>query len=74
MSSRDETGNNIKFTEINNRFGGGSILSIHADPSIIKNMTKIIRGQKPIKNSKFKEGLTMTRYYSELITKKSKSP
>ena len=67
-------GNNIKFTEINNRFGGGSILSIYADPSIIKNMARIIRGQKPIKNSKFKEGLTMTRYYSELITPKSKSP
>ena len=66
-------GKNIKFTEINNRFGGGSILSIHSDPSIIKNLIRIIDGKQPIKNSKFKEGLTMKRYYSEIITTKSKS-
>lgn len=66
-------GKSIKFTEINNRFGGGAILSIYSDPSIIKNLIRITSGQKPIKNSKFKEGMMMRRYYSEIITTKTKS-
>jgi carbamoyl-phosphate synthase large subunit len=57
-----------KFTEINSRFGGGSILSIKADPTIILNLIRIIKGQKPIKSKGFKKGLTMLRYYSEIYT------
>lgn len=63
---------NIKFTEINNRFGGGSVLSIRSDPTIITNIIKITRDEKPIRNSKFKVGLTMLRYYDEIITTNSK--
>lgn len=62
--------NGVKFTEINPRFGGGSILSIKADPTIIVNLIKIIKGEKPIKSKGFKKGLTMLRYYSEVFTQK----
>ncbi|MFX0066658.1 MAG: ATP-grasp domain-containing protein [Candidatus Hermodarchaeota archaeon] len=56
-----------KFIEINTRFGGGSILSIKADPTIIPNLVKLIKGEKTKPSTGFKEGLTMLRYYSEVI-------
>jgi carbamoyl-phosphate synthase large subunit len=56
----------LKFTEINLRFGGGSILAIKADPTIILNLIRMIKGEKPIESKKLKEGLTMLRYYSEV--------
>lgn len=63
----------IKFTEINPRFGGGSILSIKANPTIVPNLLRIIKGEKPVPNNEFREGLTMLRYYSEIfITKDEK--
>ena len=55
-----------KFTEINPRFGGGSILSIKADPTIIENLIRIIKGEDPVPSRGFKEGMIMLRYYSEL--------
>lgn len=60
----------IKFIEINPRFGGGSILSMKADPTIITNLIRIIKGEKPTKSKGFKKGLTMLRYYSEVYTEK----
>jgi len=62
---RGKTG--VKFIEINTRFGGGSILSIKADPTIISNLLKLIRGEKTKPSATFKEGLTMLRYYSEVF-------
>lgn len=59
----------INFIEINNRFGGGSILSIKADPSIMTNLIKIIKGAKSIASKGFKSGLVMFRYYSEVYNK-----
>lgn len=55
-----------KFIEINPRFGGGSILSIKADPTIVENLIRITKGEKPISSHGFKEGLIMLRYYSEI--------
>lgn len=57
----------LKFTEINPRFGGGSILSLKADPTIIPNLIKLVRGEAPMPSNGFKEGLTMLRYYSEVF-------
>tara|TARA_B110001454_G_scaffold169070_1_gene159338 strand:- start:2475 stop:3443 length:969 start_codon:yes stop_codon:yes gene_type:complete len=57
----------IKFIEINNRFGGGSILSIYACKSIIKNLIKIAKKEKPISDFEVKDGLTMLRYYNEVF-------
>jgi len=62
----------IKFIEINTRFGGGSILSIKADPTIIPNLMRIIKGKKPLKSGKLKNGLTMLRYYNEIFITKDK--
>jgi len=59
--------NGLKFTEINPRFGGGSILSIKADPTIIHNIVRVVRGEPPTPSSRFKEGLTMLRYYDEVF-------
>ena len=60
-----------KFIEINPRFGGGSILSIKADPTIVENLIRIIKGEKPIPSQVFKEGLIMLRYYSEIYINSS---
>lgn len=58
--------NGVKFLEINTRFGGGSILSIKADDTIIPNLKKIIRGEETEYNGNFKEGIIMLRYHSEI--------
>lgn len=57
----------LKFIEINPRFGGGSILSIKADPTIVPNLIKIVKGETPTPSNGFKQGLTMLRYYSEVF-------
>jgi len=57
----------FRFLEINARFGGGSILSIKADPSILQNLIRLIKGEKTIPSNGFKEGVTMMRYYSEIF-------
>lgn len=57
----------LQFTEINPRFGGGSILSIKADPTIIPNLVRIVRGETLVPNKGFKQDLTMLRYYSEVF-------
>jgi len=56
----------LKFIEINLRFGGGSVLSRRADPTIIPNYLRLITGQKLLKPKKAL-ALTMLRYYSEVI-------
>jgi carbamoyl-phosphate synthase large subunit len=63
--------NNIKFIEVNTRFGGGSILSIKANPTIIPNIQRIIEGDSAIPDNTFKEGLTMLRYYKEIFIEKN---
>jgi carbamoyl-phosphate synthase large subunit len=65
-------GRSTKFIEINTRFGGGSILSIKADPSIVTNLMKIVQGKRPTPSRGFREGLVMIRYYSELFLPKRK--
>lgn len=57
----------IRFTEINPRFGGGSILSLKADNTIIPNLIRIIKGETPIPSDSFREELIMLRYYSEVF-------
>jgi carbamoyl-phosphate synthase large subunit len=57
----------VKFIEVNTRFGGGSILSIKADPAIIPNLVKMIKGEEPEPSEGFKEGLVMMRYLSEVF-------
>jgi len=57
----------LKFIEINPRFGGGSILGIKADPTIVTNLIKIVKGEPTVPSSGFKQGLTMLRYYSEVF-------
>ena len=58
-----------KFTDINLRFGGGALLGIKADPTILPNLERIINGLKPIMPNGFQTGLTMLRYYSEVYTR-----
>jgi carbamoyl-phosphate synthase large subunit len=62
--------NGIKFIEINNRFGGGSILSIKADTSIIPNLIRLIKNEKTISSDSFNQGLIMLRNYSEIFINK----
>lgn len=61
----------LRFTEINPRFGGGSILSIKADPTIIPNLVRMIKGETPTPSNGFREGLIMLRYYSEVFITKN---
>ncbi len=56
-----------KFTDVNMRFGGGSILSIKADQTMIPNLIRLIRREKMVASGGFKEGLVMMRYHSEVF-------
>ncbi|MGA2461291.1 MAG: ATP-grasp domain-containing protein [Candidatus Bathyarchaeia archaeon] len=56
----------LRFTEVNTRFGGGSILSMKADPSIVSNIIRLGLGRTPIRSKGFRAGLVMLRYYSEV--------
>jgi carbamoyl-phosphate synthase large subunit len=56
----------LKFIEINLRFGGGSVLSRRADPTIVPNYVRLIKGKNLLK-PKSPKLLTMLRYYSEII-------
>ena len=57
----------IKFIEINPRFGGGAPLSIKAGANFPKWAIQEVLGQKPhIKFDGFKDGLTMLRYDAEV--------
>lgn len=56
----------LKFIEINTRFGGGAVLSLKADPMLVPNLIRIIKGEKPRPSKRFKEGLIMLRNYSEI--------
>ncbi len=57
----------VYFIDINPRFGGGSILSIKADTTILPNLIRLINRVEPRPNDKFEEGLTMVRYYKEVF-------
>jgi len=57
----------LKFTEINPRFAGGSILSLKADPTIVPNLIKMLKGETLVPSNGFKQGLTMLRYYLEIF-------
>ncbi len=61
---KNETG--IYFIDVNPRFGGGSILSIKADPTFLPNMIQLIKGENPLPSDDYKEDLTMLRYYKEV--------
>lgn len=63
----------LKFIEVNARFGGGSILSMKSDPSIIPNLIKMIKRERPCPSKGFKEGLVMLRNYSEVILSETKA-
>ena len=62
-------GKEFMFTDINLRFGGGSLLAFKADPMMFKNLERIVMGEKAIKPDGFQEGLTMLRYYAEVYIK-----
>ena len=60
---KNDTG--IYVLEVNPRFGGGSILSLKADPTIINNYLNIAQN-KPIQSSCRPEMIKMKRYYAEI--------
>jgi carbamoyl-phosphate synthase large subunit len=63
---------NIRFSEINPRFGGGAPLAIKAGANFPKWILQELLGRKPrIKFYGFKDGLTMLRYDAEVWLERS---
>jgi len=60
------TSDGLKFIEVNTRFGGGAILSLQADGSVIPNVERLIRGESGVRSDGFHDGLVMVRNYIEL--------
>ena len=56
----------LRFIEVNTRFGGGAILSVQADDSILPNVERLIRGERGVESDGFEDGLVMVRNYTEL--------
>ena len=66
--------NEIKFIEINPRFGGGAPLSIKAGADFPKWILQELTGRKPnISPDNIKDGLIMLRYDSEVWLEKFNS-
>jgi carbamoyl-phosphate synthase large subunit len=59
----------LKFLEINNRFGGGAILSIKACSEFIPSLISLINGERIERKTPyaFKENLMMFRNYTEIF-------
>lgn len=57
-----ENNNEIKYLEINPRFGGGAPMSIKAGANSAKNLYKIILGEKLEYNEDYEEDLLCLRY------------
>ena len=57
--------NGIFILEINPRFGGGSVLSLKADPTIILNYLNIVQN-KPVEITCNPAKIKMKRYYAEV--------
>jgi len=65
-------GGQIRFTEINPRFGGGAPLSIHAGADFPKWILQELTGGRPrIGFDSFEDGLMMLRYDAEVWLEKS---
>ena len=58
--------NGIYVLEINPRFGGGSVLSLKADPSIIDKYVNIALDKPYLRHYNEPKKLTMKRYYAEV--------
>jgi carbamoyl-phosphate synthase large subunit len=56
----------LRFIEVNTRFGGGAVLSVQADDSMLSNVERLIRGERGVRSENFQNGLVMIRNYTEL--------
>jgi len=63
--------NGLRFIEVNTRFGGGAVLSIQADDSILPNLERLIRGEAGVESDGFRENLVMVRNYTELYAERT---
>jgi carbamoyl-phosphate synthase large subunit len=59
-----KTDEGFRLTEVNLRIGGGAMLSMKADPSILENIIRMASGKEPMESRGFKEGLVMLRHYN----------
>ena len=67
-----KSNNLIKFIEINPRFGGGSILSIKSDKTIIPNLIRLTKNEPLLPNIGFDEEMVLLRYYDDVLIHQDK--
>ena len=67
-----KSNNLIKFIEINPRFGGGSILSIKSDKTIIPNLIRLTKNEPLLPNIGFDEEMVLLRYYDDVLIDQDK--
>jgi len=61
--------NEIKFTDINLRFGGGSALSFKANINLMRNYLQLLNNENVKPNFQFIENLVMLRNYNEIFVR-----
>jgi len=57
----------IHFIEVNNRFGGGAVLSMHADGELLPNLLSMVDGIPTMPTSEYKTNLVMLRNYEQMF-------
>jgi carbamoyl-phosphate synthase large subunit len=62
----------LQFIEANTRFGGGAVLSLHADRNLIPNLVALIEGSETRVSETYETGLVMLRNYEQLFVEESK--
>lgn len=60
-----------QFIEVNTRFGGGAVLSMHADQTLVSNLIALIENREREPSSAYETGLVMIRNYEQLFVNQS---
>jgi carbamoyl-phosphate synthase large subunit len=61
-----------QFIEVNTRFGGGAVLSMHADRQLVPNLFSLIDGAATNQSETYETGLVMLRNYEQLFVDQSR--
>ena len=68
------TDRGIEYIEINPRFGGGAPMSIAAGADSCENLYRILRGERLVRNEKFRDNITFLRFDASIMLNEENEP
>ena len=68
------TDRGIEYIEINPRFGGGAPMSIAAGADSCENLYRILRGERLVRNERFRDNITFLRFDASIMLNEENEP